>query len=102
MPIHMNMLSLVGYEFRQRDMVRTEGLNARKRAMMAGLHSLRKRTGVDFGYDAAAWREYLIEHGDEFGYTHPYAYASVDRAVLAALEDAEVVQAFELLSQESS
>ncbi len=54
-----------------RDMVPAKGLNARKRAMMSGLHSLRKTTGADFGYDAAAWRQFLIENGEEYGYMHP-------------------------------
>ncbi len=45
MPIHLELLSLVGYEDEGRDMVPAKELNARKRAMMSGLHSLRKTTG---------------------------------------------------------
>src|SRR5687768_465952 len=90
-PIQIGMLELVGFESAERDMKPAKGFNARKRAMRKGLHSLQQTTGVDFGYDAAAWRDFLIEFGDEFGYTHPYAYKTVDKAVLAALADPEII-----------
>ena len=99
MPIHIDMLSLVGYESVERDMQPATNLNARKRAMLAGLHSLRKITGADFGYDVQMWREYLIEAGNEHGYTHPWAYSGVDAAVLAALDDPDVIAALDLMSQ---
>lgn len=92
-PIHIDMLQLVGYEWAERDMRPTTNLNARKRVMMAGLHDLKQATDVDFGYDASAWREFLIQWGDEFGYTHPYAYESVDAAVRRALLDQNVAAA---------
>ncbi len=101
MPIHLELLSLVGYEDEGRDMVPAKELNARKRAMMPGLHSLRKTTGADFGYDAAAWRKFLIENGEEYGYMHPYAHVSVDKAVQAALSDPEVVATLKLLTTEN-
>ena len=98
MPIHGHMLALVGYESARRDLQPAIGLNARKRAMMRGLHALKRLTGADFGYDAAKWRDFLIETGDEFGYTHPYAYARVDAAVQAALADPDVIAALNMLS----
>lgn len=97
-PIQMDMLQLVGYEAVGRDMRPASGGNSRKRTMREGLHSLRLATGVDFGCHAAAWRDYLIEHGKETGYTHPYAFASVDRAVMEALADPEVLTALRQLS----
>jgi hypothetical protein len=99
-PIQMDMLQLVGYEFATRDMTRTEGGNARKRTMRLGLHGLRKATKADFGYQPRAWREFLIEKGDEFGYTHSYAFRAVDRAVLEALEDPDVIAALRELASE--
>ena len=36
-----------------------------------GRKGLRECTGQDFGYDLAAWHEYLLTHDD--GYAHPYA-----------------------------
>lgn len=90
-PIQMHLLQLVGYEATSRDMRPVSGGNARKRAMRDGLHSLRRATGADFGYDAAAWREYLIEQDVETGYTHPYAFSRVDKAVVAALADPKVL-----------
>ena len=98
MPVHIDMLSLVGYESADRDMQPATTLNARKLAMQTGLHSLRQVTGTDFGYDPAMWREYLIEAGDEHGYTHPWAFSEVDAAVLAALDDPNVVAALDLMS----
>ncbi|MEM9702015.1 MAG: hypothetical protein AAF907_06190, partial [Planctomycetota bacterium] len=71
---------------------------ARKRTMREGLWALRQSTGADFGYDAAAWRDYLIEHGDENGYTHPYSFRSVDLAAVAALADPVVIETLEQLS----
>jgi hypothetical protein len=85
------MLALVGYESVPGDMRPAQGLNARRRAMRDGLHSLKRATGADFGYDAAAWREYLIQQGQEFGYTHPYAYRAVDNAVQRSLADPDVM-----------
>ncbi len=98
-PIHMDMLVLVGYELSQRDIRPAATQDVRKRAMMAGLHSLRRITKNDFGYDAVAWRKFLIESGDKFGYTHAYAFASVDRAVRTALEDPNVIATLKLLAE---
>jgi hypothetical protein len=98
--IHMHMLSLVGYEFTGSDMQPATELNTRKRAMVARLHSLRQSTQADFGYDAAAWRKFLIESGNSFGYTHPYAYNSVDKAVQVALADPDVLATLKLLDHE--
>jgi hypothetical protein len=99
--IHMHMLSLVGYEFNGIDMQPATELDTRKRAMVAGLHSLHQSTQADFGYDATAWREFLIKSGNSFGYTHPYAYNSVDKAVQAALADPDVLATLKLLDQEN-
>lgn len=68
--------------------------------MMKGLHALRKVTKEDFGYDAATWRDFLIESGDKFGYTHPYSYRAVDEAVQNALATPEVVEALATLEKE--
>lgn len=100
MPIHLDMLSLVGYEDVGRDMRPAVKLNARKRSMRAGLLSLRKSTGQDFGFDVNLWREYLIGTGSLHGYTHPWAYAGVDAAVVAALDHSDVIAALELMSRD--
>lgn len=57
--------------------------------MRTGHADLVRTTGQDFGYDLAKWREFLLKHDKEFGYRHPYAFASVDRAVKAATADPE-------------
>ena len=98
-PVQMDMLALVGYKFAQRDMKQATTRNARKRTMMLGLRALQRVTEEDFGYDAAMWREFLIESGEALGYTHPYAFSSVDRAVLAALEAPDVISTLDELAE---
>jgi len=94
------MLQLVGYESIGRDIKPATGGNARKRAMRDGLHSLRRTTGKDFGYDALVWRQFLIRsNSEEYSYTHPYAFSNVDRAVLAAIEDSVVIATLKELFQ---
>ena len=96
-PIQIALLQLVGYSDSGFEMQPATG-NARKRAMMAGAHALKRATDADHGYDAAAWRDFLIEAGDEFGYTHPYAYRAVDKAVQAAIADPDILDALSLLA----
>ena len=98
-PIQIYLLQLVGYEWKGRSLDPATGGNARKRAMRDGLRSLQKSTGTDFGYNPAAWREYLISTGEEAGYTHPYAFALVDQAVCEALEDPTVIAPLKELSE---
>lgn len=99
-PIQLDMLQLVGYEIVGRDIIPATGGNARKRAMRDGLHALRRKTGKDFGYDASAWRQFLIDSdSEEYHYTHPYAFATVDHAVQAATEDPIVIATLNELSQ---
>lgn len=91
---------LAGYAWDQQacDLLPATG-EVRLAAMREALQILRKTTGADLGYDLRAWREFLIAHGAEFGYTHSYAYQP-DRAVLAALEDAGVAEALLRLGSE--
>ncbi len=98
-PIHMHMLSLVGYECAEADMRPATTGNSRKNAMREGRHSLVRTTGIDFGYDVAAWRDFLKDRGKEFGYKHPYAFASVDRAVQCAMNDPSVIAALAELAK---
>lgn len=100
-PIQCDLLGLAGYAWDQNecDLLPATG-DARVAAMREALQTLRETTGADWGYDLRAWREFLIAHGEEFGYTHPYAYRTVDRAVLAALQDAEVAAALQQLIAE--
>ena len=95
-PIQIAMLQLVGYSDSGFEMEPATG-NQRKRAMMAGANALKQATNADLGYDAGAWRDFLIDAGDEFGYTHPYAFLAVDKAVQAAMADPGVSDALSLL-----
>jgi hypothetical protein len=105
-PIHFDMLRLVGYvdePLEQEDYAPAKTLNARKRSMRSGRHELKQHTGADFGYDPSAWREFLLGAGKEYGYKHPYAFARVDRAVLEAMADPDVIATLaELKSEEDS
>ena len=88
----------VVYEFVDRDMVPAANLSSRKLAMQAGLHSLRKTTGEDFGYDVELWREYLVATDNDHGYTHPWAYSEVNAAGVAALDDPDVIATLDSMS----
>ena len=57
--------------------------------MRTGHADLVRTTGHDFGYELTKWRDFLLAHAKEFGYRHPYAFARVDRAVKAAIDDPE-------------
>jgi hypothetical protein len=87
-PIQIDVLALAGYRanYRPRDRSITLGADddARKRNMRRGRRALRRATGQDFGYDLAAWHNYLAAH-PAHGYTHAYAYAGVARAVRSAI-----------------
>jgi hypothetical protein len=43
--------------------------------MREGLEQLRCATGRDFGFDLAAWEQYLMSVSLDSGYRHPYAFA---------------------------
>lgn len=89
MPIHLDVLALAGYVpiHGERRIGRAPTDDARKAAMRKGRRALRSATGRDFGYDLAAWRNLLLADEDS-GYTHPYAFAGVDRAVRNAIKNA--------------
>ena len=57
--------------------------------MRRGHAALVGTTGQDFGYDLVKWREFLVDHDNEFGYRHRYAFSSVDQAVEQAIADPE-------------
>jgi uncharacterized protein (TIGR02996 family) len=104
MPIHLDVLALAGYErvSRERQLRRAGTDAARKAAMRKGRRALCRRTGRDFGYDLAAWRDFLMADEDS-GYAHPYAFAGVDRAVQQATKDARQRRvAAELENEDSS
>ena len=50
----------------------------RLKGIRRGRHEPVTRTGVEFGFDLAAWRDLQLTF-DEFGYRHPYAFEPVDR-----------------------
>jgi hypothetical protein len=88
MPIHIFMLQLAGYviDYRSKRIRAAAGEKEREKTMREGLDELCEWTEEDFGYDLAAWRDYLL-HDEESGYTHPYAFANVDPAILEAIAD---------------
>ncbi len=100
-PIQIAMLQLAGYvpDYRDKRIRPAAGEAERKRTMREGLEELRESTGQDFGYDLAAWRDYLMSD-EENGYTHPYAFKSVDPAILEAVADRRRQQMAEQLTSE--
>jgi hypothetical protein len=94
----MNMLRLLGFEFANRNMTRATTDDGKLDAMRDGRQRLTRATGQDFGFDVAAWRDFLIERGEDFGYTHPYAYRTVDRAVRKWMADGATIALLESLA----
>jgi hypothetical protein len=88
MPIHGAILSLVGWQLTRGRSFIPKDENERLTEMRSGHAELVSETGVDFGFDVNLWRELLLS-AEEFGYRHPYAFDSVDRAVRAAIADPE-------------
>src|SRR5262245_51700628 len=103
MPIHLDVLALAGYV--QILYERRIGLaptdEARKAAMRNGRRALCRKTGRDFGYDLAAWRDHLLADEDS-GYTHPYAFSGVNWAVRNAIKAARWRRLAEELENEDS
>jgi hypothetical protein len=56
--------------------------------MRRGRATLVLLTAQDFGFDLAAWQEYLVARPD-LGYTHPYGWRVTRKFVRAALADPE-------------
>jgi len=86
-PVQMDMLSLIGYRLGRDDSSLDIPTAERLVNMRAGLTTLRRETGQDYGYDLAAWDEFLMLYSDEYGYTHPYGFAAVRKAVEEAIRD---------------
>jgi len=101
LPIHIAMLQLAGFvvDDRSQRLRRAAGAAERLQTMREGHEDLCGSTGLDLGYDLAAWRDYLLGN-PEHQYTHEYAFHTVDEAILAALTDHDRQQAADLLEQE--
>jgi len=97
----MDMLQLAGYGIDYRTRLITLGASddERKQNMREGRASLRESTGQDFGYDPAAWHKHLAKD-KEGGYTHPYAFRGVSRAIREAIRDSERRRLAQELGQE--
>jgi hypothetical protein len=55
--------------------------------MQKGRTRLVRMTEHDFGYDLQQWERFLLDHEEEFGYSHPYGAAVVHRAIAEAVSD---------------
>lgn len=88
MPIHGSVLRLIGWQLTRGGSQLLSDPSQRVATMRQGRLDLMRATGKDFGFDLSAWRDHLLGN-EELGYKHPYAFASVDRAVQSALADPE-------------
>jgi hypothetical protein len=86
-PIQMDMLRLAGYgvDYQARRIRLSRSDDERSKNMRAGRAGLRRATGHDFGFDLAAWHEFLASEEDESGYRHPYAFGGVASAIRRAI-----------------
>lgn len=90
-PSQMDMLFLVGYRISGSDVTLEIPDEERTEYIVQAREDLKQRTGRDFGYDLAAWHDFLASNKD-YGYTHPYAYSGVRRAVEEAMLDPERIR----------
>ena len=86
LPIHFSVLSLIGWRLSRGGSELLLDESERVTEMRRGRAALVEDTGKDFGFDLRAWQDYLLKNED-LGYTHPYSFSSVDRAVKNALSD---------------
>jgi hypothetical protein len=86
-PTQMDMLRLAGYgvDYRARRICLSRSDDERLKNMRAGRARLHRETGQDFGFDLAAWHEFLTAGEDASGYRHPYAFAGVASAIRRAI-----------------
>ena len=99
MPIQGFMLQLIGYRLGRSESLIEPSVEDRLAIMRLGRVRLRDSTGVDFGYDIVAWRDYLLTR-PELGYKHPYAFRIVDREVEQSIADEERLRLAHTLSEE--
>jgi hypothetical protein len=95
-PVQIAMLELAGYDLGVPKRTFVHDVEERLAGMREGRGSLVLLTGQDYGFDLRNWRGYLLTSGEDLGYTHPYAFRSVDRAVEHALADAGFSRLVEL------
>ena len=85
--VQMAILELAGYDLGEPEPTFIRHEQMRLAVMRESLRNLVEWTGQDYGFDLSLWREFLIAYGEEHGYTHPYAFGSVDEAILRAAND---------------
>jgi hypothetical protein len=102
-PTQIDMLRLAGYavDYTARRIRLGVTDEIRQRQMRAGRNALRRTTKQDFGYDLAAWHEFLCTNEDSFGYTHSYAFANVRPAIERAIRSRRRRQLVALLEAAS-
>lgn len=94
MPIHGSVLQLIGWQLTRGGSRIINDERKRLTVMRIGLQELVAETGQDFGFDLAAWQEYLLSNSD--AYNHPYAFASVDQVVRDTITDPEYARLAEI------
>jgi hypothetical protein len=87
MPIHFEILGLIGWRLSPAGSELIASELERIEEMRKAHADLVRTTGQDFGYDLAKWRDFFLAYDEQFGYRHPYAFATVDRAVRSAIAD---------------
>jgi hypothetical protein len=87
MPVHGEVLRLIGWDLSRGSSELITDESERVEMMRQGHAELVRQTGVDYGFDLARWRTFLLQPPDRFGYRHPYAFAWVDHEVRRAVDD---------------
>jgi hypothetical protein len=98
-PMQWHVLNLIGYTIGRGHVGLDIPEDERLANMRDGREALVGATGQDLGYDLAAWHDYLRTRPDT-GYTHPYGYSGVRRAVEEALNEPERLRLVQRLGAE--
>jgi len=85
-PVQMIMLGLVGYRISREDVTLAIPDDEQLHHIVCARKNLVNITRADYEYELSDWHEFLVAHCD-YGYTHPYAFTGVKKAVLQANTD---------------
>lgn len=88
-PVQVAMLFLAGYDLEEFDPSFIHDEELRLETMRRGRRQLVQITGWDYGFDLDRWRKSLMKPEQDHGYTHPYAFKGVDKAIQSVMNDAE-------------
>jgi hypothetical protein len=96
-PLQMDMLMLAGEDVLNGGTEAPSDMD-RVRVMKEARESLKKLTGVDFGYDLSAWNKFLLNSPElSKEYKFRYAWKAVKRRIEEIIDDPHRVRLIEMV-----